>query len=77
MTASVAGLRPCRAPLAFTLNLPKLGRLTSSPFFAASTIPENTASAAFLAVLCAAPHSNSRVIRNQRFSAAQNAALRK
>src|SRR5208337_1955248 len=49
------GLRPWRAGLSFTLNFPMPGRLTSSPFFAASTMPANTASTAFLAALFSTP----------------------
>jgi hypothetical protein len=55
IVSPVPGLRPWRAALSLTLNLPKLGRLTSSPFLAASTIPAKTASTAFLAVLTFTP----------------------
>jgi hypothetical protein len=55
IVSPVLGLRPCRAALSLTLNLPKLGKLASSPFLAASTMEAKTASTAFLAVLASTP----------------------
>lgn len=51
IASPVAGFRPWRDGLSFTLNLPNPGKFAYSPFLAASTMPVNTASMAFFAVL--------------------------